>query len=86
MEFRDYIRAEAGHGVDAVLPLEKISHLLRPSKSGQTAGGLRTLCGLGQKHRVWRVTIEGAAVNVNGDGWSVCVTCAQRAKALKLCA
>lgn len=78
--FRDYVRAEAGFGVDPKLPMEKLSHLIRPSKTGVPSHGLRTLCGLGQSHRVWRVTIEGAARNVNGDGWAVCVACAQRAR------
>lgn len=72
MNFRDYIRAEGGDGNP--LPDEKIVHLIRPSYRG-----LRTLCGLGQKHRVWRITVGGVAVNVNGDGWSVCVACCRRA-------
>lgn len=79
-DFRDFVRAEAGFGVAPELPREKISHLIRPAKSGADSHGLRTLCGLGQTHRVWRVTIAGASVNVNGDGWAVCVVCCQRAK------
>lgn len=63
-------------------PEEKLSHLIRPSRSGAESHGLRTLCGLGQKHHVWRITLSGAATNVNGDGWAVCVACAQRARPL----
>jgi hypothetical protein len=81
LNYRDFVRSLGQpefrhHG----LPAEKISHLIRPSKTGVDSHGLRTLCGLGQKHNVWRITIQGAAVNVNGDGWSICAACCQRAK------
>jgi hypothetical protein len=80
---RDFVRLE-NRFADVVLPREKLSHLTRPSRSGASSHGLRTLCGLGQRHLVWRITIEGAARNVNGDGWAVCAACCQRAAELRL--
>jgi hypothetical protein len=81
--YRDFIRVE-NKPADALPPREKLSHLIRPSRSGASSHGLRTLCGLGQRHLVWRITIEGAAINVNGDGWAVCAACCQRAAELRL--
>ncbi len=83
--FRDYIRAEHyPPAEDLPLPAEKIVHMIRPSRSGGETHGLRTLCGIGQRHRVWRVSIAGAATNGHGDGWAICVACVQRSKAYRI--
>lgn len=80
----DFVRCVGGEtpitrakGLTLPLPTEKIAHVIRPAKTLDGARGIRTLCGLGQKHRVWRVNVYGARDNVTATGWAICAVCAR---------
>lgn len=83
--YYDFIRAAGGEtpmhralGVALPLPSEKLVHVIRPSKDGLGASGIRTLCGIGQADRVWRINAHGAEHNVIATDWAVCVECVMR--------
>lgn len=83
----DFLHHTTMTRLDRPVPTDKVAHLLRPpggalrssptkiAMLGEDPRTLRTLCGLGLDDAAWRISIRGAATNVNGDGWSVCVAC-----------
>lgn len=55
------------------MPVETMAHIL-----ARDTGGLRTICGLGAKAVIWRVSRDGAKKATFGAGWSMCATCCRR--------